>query len=159
MRWWILCLTVACSGGRDVPAADAFSSGTWRYMFPEEGENTCDVDYGIQVTDFFLTNNGDGTITHDPNDGTPPIVCTLDGVDFTCPARYVEDVLVEVGAVTSVWVTTTGTFDSPQQGSGRQVAELTCVDTSCEQVAAVTNTPNPCIVETTFDLSWAGGAR
>lgn len=151
MRWLATAMVglVGCGGGEP-------DSGTWVYSNEVEEENTCGVPYGTTSGEFLLTNNGDGTLVIDADDGTDPFVCTLDGGAYDCPQRYVEDVELGLGAVAEVRVSAEGTFRSATSGTGTQTGTFSCKDATCSAMAALAGIPDPCTVAVSYDIAWSG---
>ena len=93
-----------------------------------------------------LDNNGDGTFTVTADENV--FDCSLDGDNFSCPARlYGEN---DVGAATGLDavvhynVSVSGSFSSETEMSGRQLYEITCEGADCATVEAAVMVTTPC---------------
>ena len=128
-------------------------TGTWLFTNDEVKTNTCKVD--IAAGDFALINNGDGTFTVDPEDGTDPFKCVLDGDAFDCPQRL-QGTISEPGvdAVISFNVRAAGTFDSETYALGTQTGVGTCTGSACPVASTVLGIPFPCETTATFSASF-----
>ena len=129
-------------------------SGTWVFVNGEVLTNTCNTDDGdVSDGNFALLNNDNGTFTIDPEDGTEPFLCALDGADFTCPERLQETSTL-LNATFDVRVTVEGFFDSDVFASGRQEATLSCTGDGCGAAAALSGYDFPCTKAVSFSASF-----
>jgi hypothetical protein len=131
------------------------SSGTWFYDEGTATTDTCSLaSTGVQGDgNFELADNGNGTFTVTPSDGTDPFTCTLTGRDFTCAERFVWDEDYSgsgFDAVLSVLATAQGTFASETSMSGTQAATGTCTGTQCALAAAFLGVTFPCSLVVEF---------
>ena len=100
-----------------------------------------------------LTDNGDGTFTVAPEDGTASFTCTLDGADFTCDERTAQEVdLSDMGlsAVLGFDAVATGTFSSNTAMAGQETAVVDCTGDSCATVESMLGVSFPCDVDADF---------
>lgn len=129
-------------------------SGTWIFTNGEVITNTCNVDEAeIAEGNFTLLNNENGTFTVDPEDGTDPFLCTLDGADFICPERL-QDSTTNLGTTLDLRVEASGFFDSDVFASGRQEATLSCTGDGCGLIAAGLGLDFPCTSVVNFNASF-----
>ena len=127
-------------------------TGTWLFVDGEVVTNTCNnADVDIASGNFALYNNGNGTFTVDPEDGSDPFLCTQDAADFVCPQRLQGSYNI-LGAVIEVRVDIRGTFDSDTFAAGTQRAEGSCSGAAC----GLTGIDFPCVIEETFTASFKG---
>lgn len=131
------------------------AEGEWLYVDETETGNTCGFAYEGGSGSFDLQDNGDGNVVIDPQDGSDPFVCTLEGKAYDCPERYVEDVDIGLGAIVEVNVSAEGEFDSAKAGSGSQTAVLSCKNATCQAAAALAGVPDPCVIAVSYDLVWS----
>jgi len=147
---WLLLPLAACGS--------APLSGTWEYTDEEQLENTCSdaIDYDGAEGEFTVVDNGNGTITVDPLDGTDPFDCDLKGSDFDCPERLAEVVDLGGGAEAEIRASAEGTFKGKDKAEGTQTATMTCTNQQCENIAAMVGIPSPCTVKVSFEAEWVG---
>ncbi len=134
-------------------------SGTWLYEEVQVAEDTCNADGEISDPDgeFYIRNNGDGTFTIDPNDGTDIFSCTLSGASFDCPSRLVEEVEdATVGIALDVQGVAVGKIANSKRASGSQTGDVTCAGAGCGLIEGVFGTTFPCTVTWDFDITWLG---
>ena len=147
--------------GDDDPVGDVDPrSGVWDYTEYEPNTNDCNLpeSYGNGGGGFGLDNNGDGTFTVIPNDGTDPFDCTMEGADFDCLDRATEEEVVDpqYDATLIGQATATGTFDDPESGSGTQTAVVECEGTDCSLLELATGVDFPCTFSIDFVIDWRG---
>lgn len=130
-------------------------TGTWVFVNGEVITNTCADEAEPGSGDFTLLNNGDGTFTIDPEDGSEAFLCTLDGADFTCPKRLQETVPVDgVDATIQIRVSAIGTLSSPRAAKGQQDAVVECTGSACGTVASLAGVTFPCEVSANYTASF-----
>jgi hypothetical protein len=141
---------VACDEGID-PA-----SGTWDFSAGEQTQNTCNYDgIGGRSGLFQVTNEGDGRLTIDPEDGTDPFECTLDGADFDCPERFQDEQDVTgYDATLVVHASARGTFGSSTAASGTQHGRVECEGSDCAGLATAVGATLPCEFTEKFTASF-----
>lgn len=147
MRFLILLPLVACGF--------APREGTWLYANEAVAENSCGFDYSPTSGTFSVQDNGDGNLVIDPLDGGDPFLCTLDGKDYDCPQRYVENVDIGLGAIVEVRASAEGTFDTAKAGVGSQTGSLSCGNATCTAAAVIAGIPDPCTIRVTYDIVWS----
>jgi hypothetical protein len=130
-------------------------SGSWVFVNGAVTTNTCNFD-DAQITEgnFSITNHGNDTFTVDPQDGSDPFLCAMDGADFVCPERL-QDSFSAFGANVSIHVTASGFFDSDTFASGRQEANVTCSGAACAS-SAIFGVDFPCTVIANFTATFQG---
>ncbi|MEZ4316030.1 MAG: hypothetical protein R3F61_00930 [Myxococcota bacterium] len=143
----LLCMLAGCASG---PV-----SGTWLYGSTEVVSDTCDLidDIGVPGGDFYVYNEGKGSVVIDPNDGSDVFRCTLAKDDLTCPDRFQDSRSFGATTVTAV-VGVEATMDGREAASGSQIATFTCEGPNCAQLEAEVGQPFPCIAEVAFDATW-----
>lgn len=130
-------------------------TGTWVFVNNEVVKNTCSDEFEPGSGDFTLLNNGDGTFTIDPEDGSEAFLCTLDDADFSCPERLQETVPVDgVDATLEIHVGATGTLSSNRVAKGQQDAVITCTGGACGLVAAAAGVSFPCEISATYTATF-----
>lgn len=146
----LLLVPLACADGIDP------LSGKWVFLNGEVTKNTCTSDQG-EPNDgtFTLLNNGDGTFTIDPEDGSELFLCTLTDDSFTCPKRLQGSTKIDmVDATLEIRVSATGTFSSDRAAAGQQDAVVDCTGSSCALVEAAAKVTFPCEVAATYSASF-----
>ena len=129
-------------------------SGTWVFTNGEVITNTCNIDEAnVSERNFTLLNNDNGTFTIDPEDGSDPFLCTLDGADFICPERL-QDSQTNLGVTIDVRVEASGFFESDVFTSGRQEATVSCSGDGCGAAAAIFGVDFPCTSVVNFSASF-----
>jgi hypothetical protein len=132
-------------------------SGTWNFVAGEQTQNTCNYDgVGGVAGDFLLDNNGDGTLTIDPQDGSDPFECTLDGDDFDCAERFQgETDITGYDATLVTHASAQGTFGSSTSASGSQSGRVACEGSDCGALASLVGATLPCDFTERFTASLA----
>lgn len=150
-RLWICLLVVGCAKGPQ--------SGTWVFDTASIAVDSCDVTTESQLPDgeFFLYNQGDGTMVIDPNDGTDVFDCTIDKDTFDCPARL-EDSQTQGDNTISVMVGVQGDFSDRETASGSQNGEITCDGPQCELAEQQTGQEFPCQIQLDFSATFSSDA-
>jgi hypothetical protein len=130
-------------------------SGTWNFVAGEQTRNTCNYDdVGGIAGDFTLSNNGDGSLTIDPEDGTEPFECELDGDDFDCPERFQgETAIASYDAVLLTHARAVGSFSSSTEASGAQHGRVECEGADCSTLASLVGATLPCEFSENFTAS------
>jgi hypothetical protein len=148
--------TVACGDGGDGGDVDP-APGTWTYAEYAASTNTCKIDQIVTNGrgDFKLQNNGDGTLTIDPQDGTKSFTCTLSGSSLTCPERAAADTTTQ-GITAKAKVTVTGTFSDDKSFSGTQNGSVTCTGAACATVTGLLGITFPCTFTVSFKATFKG---
>jgi hypothetical protein len=104
---------------------------------------------------FTVSNNGDGTLTIDPDDGSDPFECDLDGSDFDCPERFQgEDDLAGYDATLITHASARGTFASSTSASGTQHGRVECEGGDCSALASAVGAMLPCEFTEEFTASF-----
>lgn len=131
-------------------------SGTWTFVNREVTKNTCTDDQTEpNEGDFVVLNNGDGTFTIDPDDGSELFLCTLDGDSYTCPKRLQETVKIDgTDARLEIRVSASGTFSSEREATGQQDATIECIGSQCALVSAVSGVTLPCEISATYKATF-----
>ncbi len=136
-------------GGTIEPA-----SGEWEFDGDPSDNEACSVeesDLGDPDGVFTIANNGDGTLTVTPDDGTDPFDCDLNGAKFDCPDRYSDEIDIDlVEATITIKATASGTFSSNTEMSGTQDATISCAGSGCSTVEAYAGVTFPCDASQTF---------
>lgn len=135
------------------------ATGTWVFVNGEQLVNTCTSDMiDVSSGDFTLLNNGDGTFTIDPEDGSDAFLCTLEGDGaYTCPMRLQESNKIDgLDATIEVRVSATGTFSSATATKGQQDATVDCTGTACPLAAAAAMVTFPCQISVAYTASFKG---
>lgn len=135
------------------------ATGTWVFVNGDQLVNTCSSDMiDVSSGDFTLLNNGDGTFTIDPEDGSDAFLCTLEGEGaYTCPMRLQQSTKLDpLDATLEVRVSATGTFSSPTATKGQQDATITCVGTQCALAEAAGMVTFPCEISASYTASFKG---
>ncbi|MCA9636047.1 MAG: hypothetical protein KC420_08460 [Myxococcales bacterium] len=131
-------------------------SGNWLFVDTGVVQNTCNNnDATPNDGNFTLLNNQNGTFTVDPEDGSDPFNCVLDGENFSCPDR-VQDTIQGLNASIEVSVSIVGFFDSDTYAEGTQKASVTCTGDGCGAAQIFTGIDFPCIIEESFTASFKG---
>jgi hypothetical protein len=127
-------------------------SGTWNFVAGDLTRNTCNYDQvGGIAGDFTLSNDGDGSLTIDPEDGTDPFECDLDGDDFDCAERFQgESPIMGYDAVLHTHARADGSFSSSTEGSGAQHGRVECEGADCGALATLVGATLPCEFSETF---------
>lgn len=129
------------------------ATGTWGIAFSAPTTNTCGDAVDFSSGDFGLTNNGDGTFTVDPKDGSATFDCTVDGERFTCPERVLRSTPLEgYDATLELRVSETGTFSANTEASGRRDGSATCTGSACA-LAPTIGLTFPCDWSASFTAS------
>lgn len=129
-------------------------TGTWTIVNSAPSMNTCGDAAEASSGDFLLTNNGDGTFTVDPQDGTEAFHCTIDGDAFTCPERLQETVTqAGIDAKVDIKVSASGTFSSNTAASGQQDLVAVCTGSQCGLVESALGFTLPCGATAPFTTS------
>jgi hypothetical protein len=132
-------------------------SGRWSYdEYSETGGDCGELTDQIDPDgEFDLENNGDGTFTITPADGTGPFECELDGSDFGCPERGAGSASQEgIDATVSARAQAEGTFSDEEHATGTQEVTLSCTGSQCGLVEQATGVTLPCTVTADFEVSW-----
>ena len=133
------------------------ATGTWLFTNGEVITNTCEIDESDPSSgNFTLINNGDGSFTIDPEDGSEPFLCTLDGADFICPERLQENFDLPNASI-DVKVSARGIFESDTfVSSGRQEVTISCEGDGCGAAALLFKLDFPCTAVVAFTASYKG---
>jgi hypothetical protein len=131
-------------------------SGNWNFVAGAQTQNTCNYDgVGGQYGDFTLDNNG-GSLTIDPQDGSDPFECDLDGNDFDCPERFQgEQDVATYDATLIIHASARGSFDSNTTAAGTQHGSVTCEGGDCGALANLVGATVPCEFTEEFTASYA----
>ncbi len=135
----LLALAAGCAGVEPTP-------GVWEYDETGVSTNTCNYDDVISNGGglFELIADGDGYMIQ-PNDGTPPFRCTLEGDALDCPDRAaVEQPIAGLDATLVIAVVARATVESESELSGTQTGEVSCVGSGCATAAAAVGAQLPC---------------
>ncbi|MEM6991724.1 MAG: hypothetical protein AAF721_14555 [Myxococcota bacterium] len=119
-------------------------------------EDTCKVS-AVQLTsgEFKVFRAEDGDLIIDPQDGTEPFKCTIDGDAFECPNRLSQTISVgSFDAEVDVHAHVDGAFDSDESASGVRHAELSCRGDDCDSLAASFSTSLPCEMSVSFTADY-----
>ncbi len=132
-------------------------SGPWNFVPGQQTRNTCNYDdVGGVYGDFTVSNNGDGTLTIDPEDGTDLFECKLDGDDFECPERFQgEQSISGYDATLLTHARVEGTFSSATNASGTQHGRVECEGADCSALANLVGAMLPCEFSENFTASYA----
>lgn len=145
-------LSISCAEDEIQP-----ESGLWVFVNGETVKNTCNNDMIEPASgDFSLINNGDGTFTVDPEDGSAAFLCDLHGDGtYACPKRLQQSTKIDlIDATLEVNVSASGSFSSPRVTSGQQDAIISCVGTQCDFAASAAGTMFPCELSATYTASF-----
>ena len=113
--------------------------GGWHYGQITPISNNCGQAIPqSQYGDFLIDGAGATSFHVDPQDGTTPFTCTLNGASYDCPDRAAgsDDLRPAYDAVVSYHATANGTFSSDTAGSGQQHATVSCSGSQCSQIAS-----------------------
>ncbi len=141
---------VGCSGDIDPRA------GVWFIDNDDVIEDTCKVD-AVTLTDgeFEVYRAEDGDLIIDPQDGTDPFKCTVDGDAFECPQQLTQTIQVNpFDAEVEVRARVDGAFDSDGAATGVRHADLTCTGGDCDSLAASFGTSLPCQMSVSFSADY-----
>jgi len=131
-------------------------SGTWLFVNGEVISDTCNVAEGeVASGNFALINNDNGTFTIDPEDGTDPFLCTIEGDDFVCPERLQDD-LGDDNTTLALHVEASGFFDSDTFVTGTQTATISCMGDGCGLASLLYSVDFPCTTVVRFTASYKG---
>lgn len=147
--------TTACGdGSTGAPPTYEPPTGVWTYVNEGILSNSCGVDnlYTDPNTEFYLTNNGDGTFT--VAQGTDEdFTCTMSAEDFSCPDRLGGTVMPDQLAVTLTWqARIDGSFSSATAMSGVQTISFVCDGDACD-LASTVGITFPCAYEYGFSAT------
>ncbi|MCB9675986.1 MAG: hypothetical protein H6737_12760 [Alphaproteobacteria bacterium] len=142
-----LFLLVGCSKGP--------LSGTWLYADSTIVSDSCQLldDGDLLVGDFYLWNQGDGTMVIDPNDGSEIFTCTLEKGAFSCPDRL-QDEQTQGQTTLSAVVAAEGAFDGREDAAGSQLGTVTCDGPGCQALEEAYGQSFPCTAEIEFTATW-----
>ena len=124
--------------------------GTWQYGQISPISNSCGQAIPQSQYGNFQIDGAGATSFHvDPQDGTAPFTCTLNGASFDCPDRAAgsDDLHPAYDAVVSFHATANGTFSTTTAGSGQQHATVSCSGSQCSQIASF-----PCQFAVSFSI-------
>ena len=131
-------------------------SGTWVIANDEVLEDSCQLP-GVAPTDgdFTVFEQDDGKLIIDPEDGTDPFVCTLDGASFECPERLsAQQSVGGFDAEVIVHGRAEGAFDNNRSASGVQHGRIECKGSDCDALAAAQGTSVPCEMSVSFEATF-----
>lgn len=153
-RAWMIggALALCACGEPDVEPA----SGKWAFVNGTVVKNTCDDSAEVSSGEFTIVNNGDGTFTVDPEDGSDAFLCTLDGEGFACPSRLQGSEVVSANATLEVKVSASGSFSSNTAASGRQDGTVSCTGSDCAALSVLTGVTLPCEISVSFTATFKG---
>ena len=136
-------------------------SGEWDYTEWVANRNDCDLDenYGNGGGNFGLDNNGDGTFTVIPGDGSDPFDCDIDGDSFDCPNRATAEEPIQGGydATLVGQAVADGSFATDERASGTQTATVNCDGSDCALAETALGIEFPCTLEVDFVIEYVGG--
>lgn len=143
----LLIFTAGCAAGPQ--------SGTWLYTSTDILSDSCGFleDEDLPEGDFYVYNEGKGSLVVDPNDGSDIFNCTLDGKSFDCPSRL-EDEQSQGNTTLRFEIGVVGEFDGRESVSGSQNAEVDCEGDNCATVEATLEVTFPCTAEVGFTADW-----
>jgi len=130
-------------------------SGVWVYVNGQTLTNTCGDEIEPSSGNFTLINNGNGTVTIEPEDGSQAFNCALDGADLDCPRRLQETINNDVvDATVTVNVRADGVFDSDTYVAGTQTLTAECVGSQCALAESVLKVSFPCEATVSYTASF-----
>ena len=146
-------LVIGCLLSAAVGCSSAPTPGAWSYRDFGAAQNSCNSDDVVDNGDggFRLRDLGADAYRVEPNDGSAPFECTLDGSDLDCPNRANET--VQVGGFDAelvVHVVAKATVVDSETMEGTQDGDVTCQGTACGTLAAVAGTSFPCAFSVDF---------
>lgn len=127
--------------------SDGPDSGLWIYADNGASSNTCNFlgrpSQGLG--DYNVTNNGDGTFTVEPGDGSDAFECAVQaGGNFDCDERFVESITSPgVRGSLEVLVRVDGTTAATTM-EGEQHGRIECEGDDCAAAEAALGTSFPC---------------
>jgi len=130
-------------------------SGTWLYSNSELRDDSCGIfDEGVVLDgDFYIYNEGKGSMVIDPNDDSEIFSCTYDKSSFSCPERLQQEEIVQGSTLTGT-AEVVGTLDKRESASGSQLLSIDCDGPTCEAFEAAAGQTFPCTAEVVFSATW-----
>ena len=143
----LLLLTAGCATGP--------LSGTWTYDEVGVLEDTCGVfeNASLPSGEFFIYNEGGGSLVLDPDNASSIFECTLDKDTVACPAR-VEESQTQADTTLTFSIGLSGSFEDRETLAGVQMGTLICEGAFCEEVEGSTNQDFPCTADVAFDAQF-----
>lgn len=133
--------------------------GVWLFDNGDTVSDSCRVSQlRPSEGEFEVTRASDGQLIVDPQDGTEPFQCRVDGSSFDCPERFAEE--LEVGsfdASVEVYARAEGAFDDERSATGRQDLRVECTGPDCDSLAASLGTSVPCELSVEFEADFVRG--
>lgn len=148
----LLCAVAACADGAgNAPPTYEPTTGVWNYVNEGIIANSCGIEdlYTDPNTEFYLSNNGDGTFTI-LREESEDFDCVMSGEDFACPDRIGGMTDVAALSITVSWqIRVDGSFASETSMSGVQTLTFACDGDACD-LAGLAGASFPCAYEYAF---------